>query len=194
MDITRQRSRSEWPATVRAVFPSLHAALLLSLLGAAALPGCGEGGRLSKVIVEGSASYDGKKITNGDIRFIPAQASMGPVAGAEIVDGRYRLTNRGGVPVGKHQVVLRAFIIEGVGSASPEANPEGLDGRPAPRNRSAHKPPIPIYMVEGRPQFLPPQYNSKSALIVEITGDSNPQTEDFNMRSESTGGSGRAAD
>jgi hypothetical protein len=154
--------------------------LLISLV--VAIVGCGKKSRWEKVVLEGEVTFDGNKVTNGDIRFIPAHSSMGPTAGADIVDGHYRVTNKGGVPVGKHRVVLRAFIIEGVGSASGDEEVGDLLGGPAPR-RSRSKPPIPVYQVEGRPQFLPPAYNSQSPLTVEVTGEENPQKEDFNMKS-----------
>ena len=146
--------------------------------------GCGQQ-KYQKVTVEGAVTYNGKNVTNGDIRFIPTEASQGPTAGGDIIDGRYKIVNKGGVALGTHRVVLRAFIIEGVGSASPEMSGEGDLLAAGPEKRQAPKKlSLPVYEVEGRPQFLPPVYNRKSPLTVTVTGDENPQIEDFNMKSD----------
>ncbi len=170
------------PDCYRCMFFSL--VIPVALVAVIALTGCDRNGRWEKVIVEGDVTYDGNKVLNGDIRFIPTSASMGPTAGAEIIDGHFRLTNKGGVPVGTHRVALRAFIIDGIGSASGEGESGDLLAGPRVKKKKREKPSIPIYMVEGRPQFLPPIYNKKSPLTVEITGKDNPQIENFNMRSE----------
>jgi hypothetical protein len=162
-----------------------QALALAALCGVSvALVGCGKGGPWQKVIVEGEATYNGNKVLNGDIRFVPIGASGGSTVGADIVDGRFRVSNKGGVAVGTHLVVLRAFIIDGVGSASFDTNGDDLLGEEEPKTeKRLHQTPIPVYMVEGRPQFLPPIYNTKSPLKVKITGEANPQIEDFRMTS-----------
>ena len=145
--------------------------------------GCGNSGETwVKVTVEGAATLDGKKVISGDIRFVPTAASMGPTVGAKIVDGHYRVTNKGGVPVGTHRIVLRAFNVDGVGPASGGLSGGDLfggDEKPKPARR--RKPSLPTYMVEGYPQYLPPAYNSVTAVRVDITGQDNPQVEDFDM-------------
>lgn len=152
---------------------------------AAGLVGCNqEGGTWQKVVVEGVATFDGKKVMNGDIRFIPTVASVGPTVGAEIVEGRYRVTNKGGVPVGTHRVMLRAFDIEGVGHSSGDARGGDLFGSTQPKLVKHSKPSIPVYVVEGYAQFLPPTYNAITGVKIEVTGNDNPQIEDFNMASK----------
>ncbi len=149
--------------------------------------GCGKGGDTwEKVIVEGSATLDGKKVMNGDIRFIPVSAVTGPSVGAEIVDGHYRITNKGGVPVGAHRVVLRAFNIEGIGPASGNAADEDLFGGQQAKQSSGARPTLPTYRVEGYPQFLPPIYNTKTRLKIAVTGKNNPQLENFELSSQET--------
>jgi hypothetical protein len=78
---------------------------------------------------------------------------------------------------------LRAFDVEGVGHVSGGAGDGDLYGGEAKRVRRS-KPSLPTYLVEGYPQYLPPSYNKNTGLQIEITGEDNPQIEDFNMASE----------
>lgn len=48
----------------------------------AVLTGCGPKRDLDKVIVEGTVSYDGQPVINGDIKFYPIEGTKGPVSGA----------------------------------------------------------------------------------------------------------------
>lgn len=139
--------------------------------------GCGS--KLDKVPVEGEVSFNGKKVVNGDIRLVPEGSTTGASASAPIVDGKFQITNKGGVPVGVHRVVLRAFIVEDVGAAA-GGNAQGdlLSGRPKP----SVKPALPVYRFEGREQFLPPEYNERAGLTINVTGDQRPQIENFNLR------------
>lgn len=155
----------------------LPVVFVLALFG-----GCQQG-KYEKVVIEGDVTYNGKKVVNGDIRFVPTKSAQGPPAGADIIDGRYEVVNKGGVPVGTHRVVLRAFIIEGVGSAAGEMPGGGdLVAGPKAQRQPREKLSLPVYEIEGRPQFLPPQYNRDSPLTVTVTGDENPQIEHFNMK------------
>lgn len=148
------------------------------------LAGCGEGGSVwEKVTVEGAVTFDGKKVLNGDIRFVPALASTGPTVGAEVIDGHFKVTNKGGVPVGTHRVMLRAFNIEGVGPVSDGSGSDDLFGGAQAKRKSRTKRSIPTYMVEGYAQYLPPPYNTEMALEIVVTGEGNPQIEDFMMKS-----------
>jgi hypothetical protein len=116
---------------------------------------------------------------NGDIRFYPIGAAKGATAGAPIVDGRYEASSKGGVSVGKHRIVIRAFTLEDVGPVSGNSGGDDLLASASPKRRS--KPPMPIYVVEGRRQFIPGKYNAQSDLTAEVTGESNPQTIDFKL-------------
>ena len=64
---------------------------------------------LDKVVVEGAVTFDGIPVENGEIRFYPAEGTLGPVSGAPIVDGQFVAKAKGGVPVGTHQVQIRGF-------------------------------------------------------------------------------------
>ena len=139
--------------------------------------GCGR--NESVVVVEGAVSYAGQRVMNGDIRFYPIEGTLGAAAGAPIVDGHYQAVNKGGVSVGKHRIVIRAFVLEDVGPVS--GQPAGGDLlAPASPGPNA-KPRMPVYAVEGRKQFIPGKYNAQSELTAEVTGESNPQTIDFDL-------------
>jgi hypothetical protein len=157
-----------------ALFPS---GLPLVLVGVLALAGCSKSG-LDRATIEGIVTFEGKKVLNGDIRFVPIDNTSGSTSEAPIVDGRFIANYRGGVPVGKHLVMLRAFILEDVGAASNDAD---VDLLAANQKRKRRKLSLPLYKVEGRPQFLPPEYNTRAGLKIEVTGDQNPQIEDFNL-------------
>lgn len=57
-------------------------------------------------IVTGKVLYQNQPIEKGTIRFIPQPS--GPVASARIVDGAYRVENKGGVPLGEHRIEIRS--------------------------------------------------------------------------------------
>ena len=157
-------------------------AVLLALGGSA---GCGS--KHEKVIVQGKVTLDGIVVSGGDIRFYPVSKTSGGVAGGFIAGGEYNVTNKGGVPVGQHRVVLRAFSLEGVGDATGITSAPVADdmlSAPAPAKKTRKRLDKPVYIIEGREQFFPPKFNADSELIVTITGDQNPQVVDFELSSD----------
>jgi hypothetical protein len=128
----------------------------LCLLSCCALLGCGQASQLDRVEVRGKVTFAGKPIQNGEIRFFPTQKTKGPVSGAPIVDGRYDVTQRGGVPVGNHRVEIEAFRPSRV---RPELNAEG-----------GH-----------REQYLPEQFNIGSKLTAVVTADTSPMEINFDL-------------
>ncbi|MBN1396287.1 MAG: hypothetical protein JW959_14785 [Pirellulales bacterium] len=70
--------------------------------------GCNQGSSLDRKILEGNVVCGGKKVAAGNVRFVPIAGTKGPVTVAPIIDGRYRATNRGGVPFGQHRVEIIA--------------------------------------------------------------------------------------
>ena len=50
----------------------------------------------------------GENMPRGFIRFVPAGATRGPATSARIHEGQYRVTNRGGRPLGTHRVEIIA--------------------------------------------------------------------------------------
>lgn len=152
-------------------FPTAVALASLLLVG-----GCGS--KVENVPVEGTVTFNGKKVVNGDIRLVPETGTIGAAASAPIVDGKFQISNKGGVPLGVHRVILRAFIVEGVGAAAGNAQGDLLTVNLGSGERLS----MPVYRFEGRPQFLPPEYNERAGLTISVTGDQNPQVENFNLR------------
>lgn len=159
---------------------SLVGSLLLLLI--AHTGGCGR--NESVVVVEGAVRYAGQRVMNGDIRFYPIEETMGPTVGAPIVDGHYQAMNKDGVPVGTHRIVIRAFVLEDIGPVS--GQPAGGDLLSTGSSGPNAKPRMSVYVVEGRKQFIPVKYNTQSEITAEVTGESNPQTIDFDLPEVST--------
>jgi hypothetical protein len=118
--------------------------------------GCGESGTLERVQVRGNVTFAGKPVENGEIRFFPTEKTQGPVSGAPIVDGKYDVTQRGGVPVGSHRVEIEAFRAS---RAYPQLNAEG-----------GH-----------REQFLPEKYNIGSKLTAVVARDGDAMQLNFDL-------------
>ncbi|HEX6961917.1 MAG TPA: hypothetical protein VF175_08630 [Lacipirellula sp.] len=148
----------------------------IALLLAAVAAGCG--GPSDKVPVEGVVTFNGKKVLNGDIRFVPEPGTVGTATFAPIVDGHFKAGEKGGVAIGEHRVILRAFILEDVGAAAGGGQGDIL----ASGSPRSDRPSIPVYRFEGREQFLPPEYNARAGLTISVTGEQNPQIENFNLR------------
>lgn len=120
--------------------------------------GCG-GGDLEKVVVSGNVSYRGRPVENGDVLFYPAANTQGPVSGASIKDGRYVASAKGGVPVGRHQVQIRAFRTD-------TPVPTTVEELDAPGRRR---------------QYLPPKYNTNTELKITIPPGDRKITRDFEL-------------
>lgn len=123
--------------------------------------GCGGESKLERVIVCGEATYQGKPIEDGVIRFVPLEGTKGPVSGAMIEGGRYEANIRGGVPVGKHRVEIQAF-------------------RKAPSRPGNIRSPQ-FDAAETKVQYLPAKYNGRSELKVTV-GGKGEQTENFQLQ------------
>lgn len=122
------------------------------------ITGC-DGGGLDKVVVEGTVTYAGKPVANGEIQFHPAEGTVGPVSGAPIAAGRFRAEARGGVPVGTQVVTIEAY------EASPGEDTEMTSGGRATVRRN----------------YIPLKYNHESQLTIEVTGESHVLTHDFHL-------------
>lgn len=129
----------------------------------AAFAGCRDKGNLKTVVVKGEVKYAGQPIEEGLIRFSPIDGTTGPANIARIRQGRYEMAARGGVPVGKHRVEIRAFKE----TAGAQPLPEGIPGAEQG--------------VPSKSQFLPPKYNSKSILKITIPPGSLKITKDFDL-------------
>jgi len=120
--------------------------------------GCGEKSRISKVVVSGQVTYKGQPIQSGDIRFDPIPGTAGPVSGAKIIDGRYKVTGRGGVPVGEHLVRIRGYHTENSGEGD-------LMSKPSSKASGG--------------QYIPADYNEQTKTFATITGAESEETHDF---------------
>ena len=134
------------------------AALLLSSLG-----GCDESESFDRVVVYGQVTYLGKPVTSGQIQFVPLGETEGPMAAAEIVDGSYRVEQRGGVPAGQHRV--RIFGTTGAAPAQPEDAVATPDDGPEELDREA----------------LPPQFNTESQMETTVEAGTYEVQQDFRL-------------
>jgi hypothetical protein len=116
--------------------------------------GCGGGDGLSKVLVSGSVTYDGKAVEKGQIRFVPQDGTTGPITIASVDGGRYTTESSGGVPVGAHRVEIKGY--------------DAHEYQTAPTGPGS--PPV--------KQLLPDKYNRASTLTAELTKESG-ETLDF---------------
>jgi hypothetical protein len=128
------------------------------VLAIASLAGCRGDRGPERVIVSGAATYKGKPVASGTIRFVPLEGTL-PAAAANIIDGKYTVDNRGGVPVGTHRIEIEAYRAI-ANSAAPSAD----TGR-----RSQFE------------QYVPKRYNVDSQLQITIPPSSKPITKDFDL-------------
>lgn len=134
------------------------ASLLIVASALAFTLGCGNSSGIDKVIVSGVVTLDGQPISNGEIRFIPASGTIGPVSGGAIKDGAYTAQAKGGVPIGAHQVEIKAY------RANPKSKATaGAEGGAAE-------------------QYLDARYNSQTTLTATIEPDT--ETKDFALTSK----------
>lgn len=126
------------------------------------LAGCGGRNGPERVVVSGVVTYNGKPIPEGAIRFVPSQDSPVPTSGASILNGRYMVDGKGGVPVGAHRIQIEAFRMV------PAPARPGLQGSP-------HRP------TEVPQQYLPDRYNAKTQLEITIPSGSRAVTKDFDL-------------
>lgn len=135
--------------------------LLLSGLTFASAIGCGKPSGLDKVVVSGQVTLDGQPISNGEIRFIPSAGTIGPVSGGPIKDGVYTAKGKGGVPLGNHQVEIRAYRANA--KSQGQAGVGGNEGGAAQ-------------------QYLDKRYNDQTTLTATI--DANTETKNFELTSK----------
>ncbi|MEA1952719.1 MAG: hypothetical protein U9N87_15160 [Planctomycetota bacterium] len=119
------------------------------LLVAAVLPGCGSSGNGPvREAVHGRVTLDGQDVAQGSIVFTPSGGNKGMVTGGTIKDGRYELSAKNGPVVGTNRVEIRSVKKTGRKVPAPMGNPGDMADE----------------SVEG----IPPQYNSRSTLEVDV--------------------------
>lgn len=133
---------------------------LLILVIPALLFGCGDRGP-KRVVVSGTATYKGKPIPEGMIRFVPMNASETSVSGASIVDGKYKVDGRGGIPVGTHKIEIEAH--------HPQQSRRAEGGA---RSRASS--------FAGN-QYIPEKYNVRTQLQIAVDPDSGEIIKNFDL-------------
>jgi hypothetical protein len=126
--------------------------------------GCRDSGP-PKVIVSGAVTFQGEPIANGDILFYPIEGTVGPVSGGPIVNGQYEANGKGGVPIGRHRVEIRAYRS---GSSTQAITPEEI----ARMERQGGQ----------RQQYIPEQFNSASTLTLTVGGEESEMTHNFDLK------------
>ena len=102
----------------------------------------------------------GKPVSQGQIWFLPAAGRKAPQAGAAIIDGQYRVENKGGVPLGICQVKITAERPEADVKIVEDGGPEEIPTR----------------------QYLPARYNEKTELTAEIKASSDPIEINYDLK------------
>jgi beta-glucanase (GH16 family) len=134
--------------------------LLGCALVAVCLGGCRGDRGPERVVVSGKVTYQGKPLPQGMIRFVPAQTSTGPTAGASIVDGNYSVDSHGGVPVGTHTVQIEGY--RKMQTAPPPGRPMAPGGDP-------------------QEQYLPNKFNMNTGLQITIPSGSGAITKNVDL-------------
>jgi len=116
--------------------------------------GCGETGRLP---VQGKVTVDGAPVENGYIYLTPLPGTDGPTTGAKIVNGSYKVEPGKGVFLGSFQVAIKVWEESG------KLTEDVATGE----------------KTQGIKQTLPPKFNKKTELTVEIKEDQDSY--DFNL-------------
>ena len=126
--------------------------------------GCGDKDPQNRQALSGRVSMNGDPLDAGIVEFSPqGQGSIS--SGALIKNGQYAIESSKGLPPGKYLVRLYAAAKS---SSSEQAPP----GPPGPPVRSSTRP------IKGQ---IPPQYNVRSTLVVEVVGDGS-NVFDFDVR------------
>jgi hypothetical protein len=127
------------------------------------LAGCREGERLERTVVSGRITYQGEAVKKGAIRFVPASGTEATVCNADVVDGQYAITGRGGVPVGKYKVEIVAFRLTKNAPPDHKMAPGARGGDPFAE------------------QYIPEKYNSKTTLDLDVSAGNKKLTKDFEL-------------
>jgi len=131
---------------------------LLMIFTATIFVGCRRDSGPERVVVSGAITYRGRPVSVGSIRFVPEGVSL-PSAAANIVEGKYRADNKGGVPVGTHKIQIEGYDRGG---------PKSAAGGP------------PVSKARGR-QFVPSRYNTESQIQITIEPGSREITKNFDL-------------
>jgi hypothetical protein len=145
--------------------------LMMACAGALLLGGCSGGDELELIDVHGKASYMGAPIEDGAVLFVPSVVDPGPqgrspqpTRTAQIKNGEYSATDRGGVAPGTYRIEVHAYKAKPEGSADPAQ--EGGE--------------IPEAMII-KEQVLPDEFNKNSTMEITIESGSEPIEKNFEL-------------
>lgn len=121
------------------------------------IAGCGDSG--GRQALSGVVSLDSQPLPAGTITFRPLQSGGGPTSGGKIDRGKYSIPANQGVESGRFRVEIKA-------------------NRPTGRKE--------VWEVTGEEfehvqQYLPPKYNYRSELTVEVTAE-GPNKFSFDLK------------
>lgn len=154
--------------------------LVLTFAATFVVSGCG--GAIDKAIVEGAATLNGKKILNLATSGLFPRGNNGGRRNCS--DRRWSLSHfeQGGRANRNASGGPPCFYRRGDWGGGRRFRRRLADSQSTSRATAV----LPTYRFEGREQFLPPPYNSQPGLTIEVTGETNPQIEDFNLRGDAT--------
>jgi hypothetical protein len=138
-----------------------YAGLVVALCLSCGLFGCGSSGP-RPIAIQGEVSYGGEPVEKGEIALIPTAGHQGPATGGDIVKGKYHIpATVGPLTGGTYRVNIMALAK--LGKLVPDPfNPSGPQ----------------IALEEN---YIPPQYNQKSTLVIEIPADARSLSKDFKL-------------
>jgi hypothetical protein len=135
------------------------------------LAGCG-GDEFEQIDVYGTANYMGSPIEDGAVVFVPKIAegidpgrAAQPARTAQIVNGKYKATGRGGVAPGEYILQVEAYHKNP--GASADAAQEGEA--------------VPEAMIV-KDQVLAEKFNKKSDMTLTIESGSDPIEHNFDLK------------
>jgi hypothetical protein len=119
--------------------------ILLICIGIVACCGCSEANKLGRKAVQGMITVNGQPLEKGSILFAPEDRN-GVSSGAEIVDGTYAIAAHQGLTPGVYTV--RIYVTDEAAEAV--------------------EPTLPGPGVKTQPELIPPAYNMRSELKLEV--------------------------
>jgi hypothetical protein len=125
---------------------AMDGVMAVMLLSLAITTGCGGEKRPQRFALDGTVTLDGKPLTDGNIRFLPAAGTDRAMVGAQIGEGRFVIPAEKGVVPGTYRVEIGAS--RKTGRKVPGLSPQPMD---------------------EFEQFLPERYNVQSTLTAEVT-------------------------
>jgi len=110
-----------------------------------------------RVLVSGNVTWNGQPLEKGMIHLLPVDGPQANMSGAEIKNGAYKVSNKGGLLPGAYRVEFTAT-------------------RSAP----------PVTLADGSQidyeQYLPKKFNEQSEITLTIPDDAKTLQEDFELK------------